>query len=197
MEVTMDFMKSRTYQNLMNSFAGESQARNRYTFYASLAKKEGLLHIEAIFLETADNERAHAKVYFDHLMRKGGNFTGHVNADYPFAIGTTAENLTFAADGEHEEWTMLYSGARDIAREEGFEDVAVSFQEILEVEERHEARYRKLQDLVAAGEYFKRDEPKLWKCRNCGYIHEGPEAPDVCPSCKHPQAYFELTSLEE
>jgi rubrerythrin len=130
-------------------------------------------------------------------MRKGGNFTGHVNADYPFAIGTTAENLTFAADGEHEEWTMLYSGARDIAREEGFEDVAVSFQEILEVEERHEARYRKLQALVAAGEYFKRDEPKLWKCRNCGYIHEGPEAPDVCPSCKHPQAYFELTSLEE
>lgn len=193
----MDFKESRTFQNLMNSFAGESQARNRYTFYASVAKKEGLLHVEAIFLETADNERAHAKVFFDHLMRKGGNFTGHVNADYHFEMGTTAENLTFAADGEHEESSLLYSTARDIAREEGFEDVATSFQEILDIEEHHEARYRHLQALVAAGEYFKRDEPKVWKCRNCGYIHEGPEAPDLCPACKHPQAHFEETTLEE
>ncbi len=193
----MEFKESRTYQNLMNAFAGESQARNRYTFYASVAKKEGLLHVEAIFLETADNERAHAKVFFDHLVRKGGNFTGHVNADYPFAIGTTAENLTFAADGEHEEWTKLYNTFRDVAKEEGFEDVATSFQEILEVEEHHEARYRYLQSLVATGTYFKREEPKVWKCRNCGYIHEGPEAPDVCPACKHPLAHFEETTLEE
>lgn len=193
----MDFKESRTYQNLMNSFAGESQARNRYTFYASVAKKEGLLHVEAIFLETADNERAHAKVFFDHLVRKGGSFTGHVNADYHFEMGTTAENLTFAADGEHEESSLLYSAARDIAREEGYEDIATSFQEILDVEEHHEARYRHLQTLVAAGAYFKRDEPKVWKCRNCGYIHEGPEAPDLCPACKHPKAHFEETTLEE
>jgi len=193
----MEFRESRTCQNLMNAFAGESQARNRYTFYASVAKKEGLLHVEAIFLETADNERAHAKVFWDHLMHKGGNFTGHVNADYPFAIGTTAENLTFAADGEQEEWTKLYCEFRDVAREEGFEDVAHSFQEILEVEEHHEARYRKLQSLVASGTYFKREEPKVWKCRNCGYIHEGPEAPDVCPACNHPRAHFEETTLEE
>ncbi|MEA4812315.1 MAG: rubrerythrin family protein [Anaerolineaceae bacterium] len=193
----MDFKETRTYQNLINSFAGESQARTRYTFYASIANKEGLLHVEAIFLETADNERAHAKVFWNYLMQHVGNFTGKVSADYPFEAGTTAENLAFAAAGEHEEYAILYSEARDVAREEGFEDIAKSFQEILEVEEHHEARFLALQELVAAGKYFKRDEPKVWKCRNCGYVHEGPEAPDVCPACKHPQKYFEVTSLEQ
>lgn len=180
---------TRTEQNLLAAFAGESQARNRYTYYASVARKEGYRQIESLFLETAENEREHAKRFFKFL--EGGMV--EITAMYPAGIvGSTVENLKAAADGEHEEWTSLYPGAADIAVEEGFPAVAQAFRSIAKVEAKHEARYRKLLINIETGQAFKKEAAVAWKCRNCGYVHDGHSAPDVCPACVHPQEYFEL-----
>jgi len=180
---------SKTEQNLLKAFAGESQARNRYTYFASAARKEGFEQIAAIFTETAENELEHAKVFFKHL--EGGEV--EITASYPAGrIGTTAENLLAAADGEKMEWGTLYPDFAETAKKEGFDKVAESFTEIGEVEEQHEKRYRKLLDNVKKGAVFKRSKEVEWRCRNCGYVHHGKEAPTVCPACKHPQSYYEL-----
>jgi rubrerythrin len=180
---------SKTEGNLLKAFAGESQARNRYTYFASAAKKEGFEQISAIFTETAENELEHAKVFFKHL--EGGEV--EITASYPAGrIGTTAENLLAAAEGEKMEWGTLYPDFAETARKEGFDKVATSFTEISEVEEQHEKRYRKLLDNVNKGAVFKRAKEVEWKCRNCGYVHHGKEAPKVCPACSHPQSYYEL-----
>jgi rubrerythrin len=180
---------SETEKSLLKAFAGESQARNRYTYFASAAKKEGFEQISGIFLETAENEKEHAKVFFKYL--EGGGV--EITAMYPAGkIGTTAENLLAAANGEREEWGKLYPAFEQVARKEGFKDVAESFKQIGEVEEKHEARYRKLLENVKAKSVFQRGKVMRWKCRNCGYVHEGESAPDQCPACKHPQAYYEL-----
>jgi rubrerythrin len=180
---------SKTEENLLKAFAGESQARNRYTFFASVARKEGFEQIAAIFEETADNEKEHAKVFFKHL--KGGDLT--IEATYSAGkIGTTTENLLAAAEGEKLEWGTIYPDFEKTAREEGFNEVADSFKEIGEVEEKHEKRYRKLLENVKNKTVFKKDKVVKWKCRNCGYVHEGKEAPKICPACKHPQSFYEL-----
>jgi len=180
---------TKTEHNLLAAFAGESQARNRYTFAASVARKEGYRQIEALFLETAENEMAHAKAFFKHL--EGGML--EIQATYPAGIiGTTAQNLKAAADGENEEWTELYPQAAKIADEEGFPAVAATFRNIAKVEEKHEARYRKLLANVENGKVFRKDAPVAWKCRNCGFIHEGEQAPEQCAACAHPQEHFEL-----
>ena len=188
----MEFKDSRTYQNLVNSFAGESQARNRYSFYTEVAEKEGLLHVAAIFTETADNEREHAKIFYDHIIRNLGAVIIHVDADYPASVGSTWENLEAAAAGEHEEFTLLYKNAAEVAKEEGYDKIAESFTEIAEVEEQHYLRYKALADVVKDGKYFKREHKVYWKCRNCGAIFECAEAPQKCPVCNHPQAHFEI-----
>jgi rubrerythrin len=178
-----------TEKNLLKAFAGESQARNRYTYFASVAKKDGFEQISALFLETAENEKEHAKVFFKYL--EGG--PTEITAIYPAGkIGTTAENLLAAADGEKEEWSELYPAFADIAESEGFADVAESFRQIAEVEAHHESRYRALLENVNGYKVFKKDGVVFWKCRNCGYVYEGAEAPDLCPACHHPQAFFEL-----
>jgi len=180
---------TKTEKNLLASFAGESQARNRYTYFASVAKKAGYEQIAAIFLETAANEKEHAKRFFKLL--EGGEL--EITAAYPAGIiGDTAQNLQAAATGENLEWTKLYKEAEDAARQEGFEEIAVQFKEIAEVEEEHEKRYRKLFKNVKENTVFKRDTVVKWKCRNCGYVHEGKVAPDECPACAHPQAYYEV-----
>jgi rubrerythrin len=185
----MGIKGSKTEQNLLKAFAGESQARNRYTFFASVAKKEGFEQISAIFLETAENEKEHAKIFFDHL--EGGPV--EITATYPAGkAGTTAENLLAAAEGEKEEWGTLYPEFAAVAKQEGFKAIAASFTEISDVEQEHERRYRKLLANVEKKQVFKREKTVKWHCRNCGYIHEGPEAPKTCPACKHPQAYYEL-----
>ena len=180
---------TQTELNLLKSFAGESQARNRYTFFASVAKKEGFEQISALFLETADNEKEHAKVFFKYL--EGGDT--EITATYPAGrIGTTAENLLAAADGELAEWSAIYPEFARIADSEGFTDVAESFRQIAEVEAHHEKRYRKLLDNVNGFKVFKKDGAVFWKCRNCGYVYEGAEAPAECPACNHPQSYYEI-----
>jgi len=180
---------TKTEKNLLAAFAGEAQARNRYTYFASAAKKEGYEQIAAIFLETAENEKEHAKVFFKYL--EGGEV--EITASYPAGvIGDTAANLKAAADGEKHEWSALYAEFERVAREEGFPDIAESFHEIAEVEEFHEARYRKLAANVTNGEVFRKKSPVKWHCRNCGYVHEGPEAPEVCPACRHPKAHYEV-----
>ena len=180
---------TKTEKNLLAAFAGESQARNRYTYFASVAKKAGYEQIAAIFLETADNEKEHAKMFFKLL--EGGDL--EITAAYPAGIiGDTAANLEAAATGENLEWTKLYKEAEDTARQEGFEEVAKQFKEIAEVEEQHEERYRKLLENIKEGKVFKKDNIVKWKCRNCGYVHEGKEAPRECPACAHPQAFYEL-----
>ena len=185
----MKLKNSKTEKNLLKSFAGESQARNRYTYFASQAKKEGFEQISGIFLETAENEKEHAKVFFKYL--EGGDT--EIIASYPAGkIGKTEENLLAAAEGEKIEYSVLYPEFEKIAREEGFSEIAISFKEIAEVEEKHEERYRKLLENVKNNKVFKKDKVVKWKCRNCGYVHEGKEAPDVCPACKHPQAYYEI-----
>ena len=178
-----------TEKNLLASFAGESQARMRYIYFASKAKKEGYEQISAIFSETADNEKEHAEIFFKYL--EGGGV--EITAAYPAGvIGTTAENLLAAAEGEKMEWGTLYPDFADVAKKEGFAEVATSFREIAEVESYHERRYRKLLDNVKNKRVFKRDKVVKWKCRNCGYVYEGTEAPKVCPACKHPRSYYEL-----
>jgi rubrerythrin len=180
---------TQTEKNLLKAFAGESQARNRYTFFAKVAVKEGYEQIGGIFLETAENEGQHAKVFFKHL--EGGPV--EITAMYPAGvIGTTEENLAAAADGENEEWTDLYPAFAAIAESEGFTAVATSLRQIAKVEARHEARYRKLLENVRDGQVFEKAEPVSWICRNCGYVHTGPKAPKVCPACQHPQAYYEV-----
>ena len=180
---------TQTEKNLLKAFAGESQARNRYTFFAKQASKEGYEQIAALFLETAENEGQHAKVYFKHL--EGGPV--EITATYPAGkIGATDENLLAAAEGENEEWTDLYPAFGDVAESEGFKDVANSFRQITKVEEKHEARYRKLLDNVEKDLVFARPEPVKWMCRKCGFVHEGPKALKVCPACQHPRAYQEV-----
>jgi rubrerythrin len=180
---------SETEKNLLKAFAGESQARNRYTYFAKQAKKEGYEQIAAIFLETADNEREHAKVFFKHLQ--GGMV--EITAEYPAGvIGTTEENLLEAAEGEKMEWGTLYPDFAGTAEKEGFTDIALSFKNIAKVEAEHEKRYRKLLENVKENMVFQRQQPKKWKCRNCGFIYEGTAPPQQCPACKHPQAYYEI-----
>jgi rubrerythrin len=193
MEEVMKTMKNlkgtQTEKNLLAAFAGESQARNRYTFFASKAKKEGYEQIAGIFTETADNEKEHAEVFFKHLI--GGD--AEIMAAYPTGmIGTTAENLLAAADGEKMEWGTLYPDFAETAENEGFPEVARSFREIGKVEAYHERRYRKLLDNVKTNQVFKKDKTVKWKCRNCGYVIEGTESPKKCPACQHPQSYYEL-----
>ncbi len=182
---------SQTEKNLMAAFAGESQARNRYTYFANTARKEGFEQIANIFDETAGNEREHAKIFFGHL--EGGD--AQVTAVYPAGmIKDTKSNLEAAAAGEMLEWTKIYSDFGKIAREEGFPEVAASFEQVSKVEKFHEARYRKLIDNISKGEVWVRDSPTRWHCLNCGYVFEGKQAPKICPVCKFPQSYYELLS---
>ena len=179
---------TKTEQNLLKAFAGESQARNRYTYFASMAKKEGFEQIAAVFLETAEQEKEHAKRFFKFL--EGGMV--EITASYPAGmISTTAENLAAAAAGENEEWTELYPEFARIAEEEGFKKVATAFKMIAKVEAEHEARYKTLLERVLADKVFERDEEIEWQCRNCGYVHKGKKALENCPACDHPKAHFE------
>lgn len=179
---------TRTEQNLLKAFAGESQARTRYTFFASTAKKEGYEQIAAVFLETAEQEKEHAKRFFKFL--EGGAV--EITASYPAGrIGTTADNLLAAAMGEKEEWDVLYKSFAETAREEGFPAVEAAFRLIATVEAEHERRYLKLLSRITEGNFFHRDGKIWWQCRNCGYLIEAEEAPKACPACLHPQAYFE------
>ena len=178
-----------TEKNLLAAFAGESQARNRYVFFASKAKKEGYEQIAAIFQETAENEKEHAEVFFKHLQ--GGDV--EITAGYPAGvIGNTSQNLQAAAEGEKMEWGSIYPDFTETAEKEGFPMVAHSFKKIAEVEAYHEKRFRKLLENINKKQVFKKDKVVKWKCRNCGYVHEGKEAPEVCPACQHPQSYYEI-----
>lgn len=167
---------TQTEKNLLEAFAGESQARNKYTYFASKAKKEGYEQISALFLKTADNEKEHAKLWFKELE----------------GIGSTAENLTAAANGENYEWTDMYAGFAETAEKEGFPELAEKFRQVAEIEKKHEERYRALLRNVEDQEVFKKSEVKVWECRNCGHIVVGTEAPEKCPVCDHPQAFFEV-----
>jgi rubrerythrin len=190
-----DLKGTKTAENLLKSFAGESQARNRYTFYASIADKEGYKQIKKIFLETADNEKEHAKRFYKLLLEGFKNELPamvEINAMYPVAQGNTLENLIAAADGEKEEWSDLYQDFSKVAVEEGFPLVAEVFEKIASVEKHHEARYRKLADNIQKEKVFKKDEVTTWICGNCGFVHEGVSALDECPACAHPQAHFEV-----
>lgn len=181
---------TKTEQNLLKAFAGESQARMRYDYFAKQAKKEGLEQIAAIFEETALNEKEHAKRFFKFL--EDGNMV-EITATYPAGkIGTTMENLKASAEGENEEWTELYPEFAKVAEEEGFKEIAMAFKLIARVEEAHENRYRTLYNNLEEGKVFKRGDKVVWKCRNCGFIHEGTAAPKLCPACQHPQSYFEI-----
>ncbi|MFA5325426.1 MAG: rubrerythrin family protein [Bacteroidales bacterium] len=179
---------TKTEKNLLQSFAGESQARNRYTYFASVAKKEGYEQISAVFTETAEQEKEHAKKFFKYL--EGG--VVEITASFPAGvIGTTTENLKAAAAGEKEEWTELYPKFAKIAEEEGFKEIANTFRQISIAESEHEARYSKLINRIVAGKVFEREEAILWQCRNCGFVFKGKKAPEKCPACDHAQAYFE------
>jgi len=185
----MDLKGSKTEKNLLAAFAGESQARMRYTFFASAARNEGLEQIGGIFEETAGNEKEHAELFFKHL--KGG--MAEIQASYPAGIiGTTSQNLLSAAEGEKLEWGTLYPNFGDVAEQEGFPEVARTFRQVAKVEAYHERRYRKLIASVEQGTVFKKDKPVMWKCRNCGYVFEGATVPDKCPVCQHPRSYYEL-----
>jgi len=185
----MGLKGSKTEKNLLKAFAGESQARNRYTYFASAAKKEGYEQISALFLETAENEKEHAKIFFKFL--EGGEV--EITATYPAGvIGTTLENLKASAAGENHEHTVLYPEFAKVAEEEGFKDVALAFRNIAKVEIQHEKRYKKLIENIEKDMVFSKEENTKWKCRNCGYVHEGKESPEKCPACQHPKAYFEV-----
>jgi rubrerythrin len=180
---------TQTEKNLLTAFAGESQARNRYTYFSSQARKEGLVQIAGIFEETANQEKEHAKRYFKFL--EGGEV--RVSWDFPAGvIGSTAENLEAAAGGEHYEWTEMYPAMAKTAMEEGFETVAKAFEAICVAEKQHEKRYLDLLKNIKEGKVFLKDQPVTWRCLNCGYLHEGQQAPDLCPACLHPQAYYEV-----
>jgi len=185
----MQLKGSQTEKNLLAAFAGESQARTRYTYFASAAQKEGYEQISAIFLETAENEKEHAKLFFKLLQ--GGEV--EIVAAYPAGvIGNTADNLKAAADGENVEWTTLYQNFAEVAKKEGFKEISETFGRVAQVEKYHEGRYRSLLKNVKEGRVFKKDVVVKWHCRNCGNIIEGKEAPDQCPVCKHPRAYYEV-----
>lgn len=171
-----DLKGTKTYENLMAAFGGESMARNKYTYFASQAKKDGYVQISKIFEETADNEKEHAKLWYKAAE----------------GIGTTAENLITAAEGEHYEWTEMYPGFADVADEEGFKDIATQMRLVADVEQKHEERYRKLAANLKEGKVFEREEEVTWQCINCGYITVAKKAPAVCPACKHPQAFFQV-----
>ena len=184
----MSLKGTKTEQNLLKAFAGESQARNRYTFFASVAKKEGYEQIAGVFMETAEQEKEHAKRFFKLL--EGGPL--EITATFPAGkIGTTAENLKAAAEGENEEWEEMYPEFAQVAEDEGFTAIAAIFRNIATVEAEHEKRYRTLLARVEAGKVFERDEEIMWQCRNCGFIYKGKTAPKACPACAHPQAFFE------
>ncbi len=183
---------TRTEQNLLKAFAGESQAKMRYEYFAKQAKKEGLEQIAAIFEETAINERAHAKRFFKFL--EGGMV--EITAAYPAGvIGTTLENLKASAEGENEEWTELYPEFARIAEEEGFKEVSTAFKSIAKIEKAHEERYTKLYNNLEEGKVFVKEDKVIWKCRNCGFLHEAAKAPQTCPACLHPQSYFEIEAM--
>ena len=185
----MDFKGSQTEKNLLAAFAGESQARNRYTFFASIARKEGYEQIGAIFDETFGNEKEHAELFFKHL--RGG--MAEITASYPAGvIGSTVDNLKAAAAGEKMEWGSLYPNFADVALKEGFPEVSATFRMIAKVEAYHERRYNKLVESIEQGRVFKKDQPIKWKCRNCGFVFEGIEVPGKCPVCAHPKAFFEV-----
>ncbi|EJO5347891.1 rubrerythrin family protein [Clostridium botulinum] len=184
---------TKTAENLLKSFAGESQARGRYTYYASVAKKEGFLQISKIFIETAEQEKEHAKRFYKFLKEDLQGDAIEITASYPIALyDNTADNLKAAASGENEEWTELYPEFAKVAREEGFPQVAVAYEMITKVEKEHEKRYLKLLENVENDKVFKKDEKVLWKCSNCGFIYEGTSAPEKCPACLHPKSYFEI-----
>ncbi len=180
---------TQTEKNLAISFAGESQARNRYTYYAGVARKEGLVQISTIFEETANQEKEHAKRFFKFLEGGDLEITETVATG---KIGTTLENLTAAAEGEEHEWEEMYPGFAKVAREEGFEEIAAAFDAISVAEKQHGKRYRNLAQNLKEGKVFKRNGKVVWRCRNCGFLHEAEQAPDLCPACLHPQAHFEL-----
>ncbi len=185
----MSIIGTKTEKNLLKAFAGESQAKNRYTFFAKVAKKEGFEQISELFMETALNEEQHAKMFFKFL--ESGEAV-EITAMYPAGkIQSTVENLKASAAGENEEWTELYPMFANIAEEEGFKDVARAFRNISKVEKEHEERYLKLAANIENNEVFNKPEPTRWKCRKCGHVHEGPSAPKQCPTCQHPQSYFE------
>jgi rubrerythrin len=187
--MTKSLKGTRTEQNLLKAFAGESQARNRYTFFASQARKEGLVQIAEIFAETAEQEIEHAKRFFSFL--EGGDL--EITAAFPAGkVGTSLENLAAAAAGEEHEWQSLYPEFARVAREEGFVAVAAAFEAIIVAEKQHGKRYRTLADNLQSGKVFKRNGKVVWRCRKCGYLHEGEDAPKTCPACLHPQAYFEI-----
>lgn len=187
--MTKSIKGTKTEKNLLAAFAGESQARNRYTYFASAARKEGLEQIANIFIETAENEKEHAKVFFNYL--EGADV--EITASYPAGmIKDTKSNLGQAAAGENMEWTVLYQDFSKTAKDEGFPEVARSFEQIAKVEKFHEARYRKLIKNIAGNEVFKKKSPVMWHCINCGYVFEGAEPPKECPACKHPQAFYEV-----
>jgi rubrerythrin len=185
----MGLRGTKTERNLLTAFAGESQARNRYSYFASRAKKDGYIQMSNIFEETANQEKEHAKRLFKFL--EGGDV--EIQAAFPAGvIGSTDENLKAAAAGEHHEWTDMYPSFAKVAREEGLDEIADVFESIAVAEKQHETRYNGLLGNIKAGRVFKRDKPVVWRCLNCGYVHEGPEAPEKCPACNHPQAHFEL-----
>lgn len=185
-------VNTKTADNLSKAFAGESQARNRYSYYSKVADSEGHKQIAAIFMETAENEKAHGKIFFDFLIQGLGSAHITVNAAYPIGYGNTQQNLQYAADGEKEEWGTLYPSFADTAKQEGFPEVEFAFRKIIEIETAHEKRYLDLLNNMKNNTLYKKPVEQLWKCRNCGYIYSGTEAPAICPACKHPQGYFEI-----
>lgn len=192
-----EFKNSQTAQNLMKAFAGESQARTRYTYYAGAAKKQGYMQIYNIFIETADNEKEHAKIFYKKLIEHGMNEQVIIlnDAGYPVVLSEdTFKNLNYAASGENEEWTLLYPAFADTAEKEGYKDIASAFRMIAKVEAHHEQRYKNLAKNISEHQVFKKDGKVFWKCLNCGYITENIEAPESCPICAHPKAYFEINA---
>ncbi|WP_040215197.1 rubrerythrin [Clostridium polynesiense] len=186
---------TKTAENLLKSFAGESQARMRYTYYSSVARKQGYLQIAEIFIETAEQEKEHAKRFYKFLKEDYQGEAIEITASYPVALyDNTADNLKAAAMGENEEWSDMYPGFAAIAREEGFPEIAIAYDMISKVEKEHEDRYLKLLENVNNGQVFKRDEKVLWQCRNCGFILEAFEAPEKCPACLHPKEYFQIAA---
>jgi rubrerythrin len=186
----MEFKDSRTARNLLKAFAGESQARNRYTFAAEVARREGLEHVAEVFQETAGNERAHAQLFYAHLARLAPGAL-EITAGYPVVAGDTAAQLRAATEGENEEWSTLYPEFAKVAREEGFPEVARTFEAVAKVEKEHERTFKALLDHVVNGTLFQRGEKTYWRCLECGYIHEGAAAPKACPVCLKPQGFFE------
>ncbi|MDD8049104.1 MAG: rubrerythrin family protein [Thomasclavelia sp.] len=191
----MTLKGTKTANNLMHAFAGESQARNRYTYYASVAKKEGYVEIQNIFLETADQEKEHAKRLMKLMNKELQGTTLYTDGEFPVMLGTTVDNLKQAAEGEKDEYSNMYPGFAKVAREEGLNEIAAIFESIAVAEKHHEERYLKLLAAVESNTVFKKDQKVTWKCNNCGYIYEGVEAPERCPACDHPQSYFSVNTF--